>query len=106
MMGHNAVKLCNLSFCAQSTLNLNLRIGAGGRIKVSDFGMAVERGSEGNYRVASGKREKVPVKWMAPESIEDHIYTHKTDVVSNFIHVFFLCDYASRAGALTILGEA
>jgi proto-oncogene tyrosine-protein kinase Ret len=57
----------------------NCMIGAGGRIKVSDFGMAVERGY---YRVASGKTEKVPVKWMAPESIEDHIYTHKTDVWS------------------------
>ncbi|CAI8054934.1 Proto-oncogene tyrosine-protein kinase receptor Ret [Geodia barretti] len=64
------------------TCTIQVTIGAGGRIKVSDFGMAVERGSEGYYRVASGKTEKVPVKWMAPESIEDHIYTHKTDVWS------------------------
>ena len=59
-------------------------------MKVSDFGMAVERGSEGYYRVASGKMEKVPVKWMAPESIEDHIYTNKTDVVSNFVSYYYV----------------
>ena len=26
--------------------------------------------------------EKVPIKWMAPESIEDDVYTEATDVVS------------------------
>ena len=29
-----------------------------------------------------GSEEKVPVKWMAPESIEKSIYNEKTDVVS------------------------
>ena len=32
-----------------------------------------------------GSEEKVPIMWMAPESIENKIYTEKTDVVS--IHV-------------------
>ena len=49
---------------------------------MSDFGMAAEKDSEGFYRVEPGKKEKVPVKWMAPESIEDNIFTEKTDVVS------------------------
>ena len=30
-----------------------------------------------------GSEEKVPIRWMAPESIESDIYTEKTDVVSN-----------------------
>ena len=29
-----------------------------------------------------GSEEKVPIRWMAPESIENDIYTERTDVVS------------------------
>ena len=53
---------------------------------MSDFGMAVENDSGGQYRSDAGKKEKVPVKWMAPESLEDHIFTNKTDVVSHTIY--------------------
>ena len=31
-----------------------------------------------------GSEEKVPIRWMAPESIENTIYTERTDVVSAF----------------------
>ena len=35
-----------------------------------------------------GSEEKVPIKWMAPESIERSIYNEKTDVVSVFTCLF------------------
>ena len=31
----------------------------------------------------SGCDEKVPIRWMAPESIEKNIYNEATDIVSN-----------------------
>ena len=37
------------------------------------------------YRHSSsqtGNKEKIPIKWMSPESIETNIFDEKTDVVS------------------------
>ena len=52
-------------------------------IKVADFGLT-ENMYDTNYfrREKGGKEEKVPIRWMAPESIEDDIYNEATDVVS------------------------
>ena len=30
----------------------------------------------------AGTGEKVPIRWMAPESIKTHVFTETTDVVS------------------------
>ena len=50
---------------------------------MADFGLA-----EGMYGTKyfrrtseSGSEEKVPIRWMAPESIENDIYNQSTDVV-------------------------
>ena len=75
-------------------ITFNVRIAAGGIVKVSDFGMAAEKDSEGFYRVEQGKKEKVPVKWMAPESIEDNIFTEKTDVVG-YGELLIICPFVS-----------
>ena len=40
----------------------------------------------GRDKSEEGSEERVPIRWMAPESIEDDIYNEKTDVVSN-IHL-------------------
>ena len=61
--------------------NTNRRIDGEGVIKVADFGL-----TEDMYNTNCIRREaedKVPVRWMAPESIEHSIYTEATDVVSN-----------------------
>ena len=54
-------------------------------IKVSDFGLTEDMYSSNYYRHDSsqtGSEEKVPIKWMAPESIETNRFDETTDVVS------------------------
>ena len=54
-------------------------------IKVADFGLSREVYHSNYYRLTH--RQRLPVKWMAPESLFDNVYTEKTDVVrSNWIN--------------------
>ena len=56
---------------------------ASGVIKVADFGLAEDMYGTNYYRRSMSKSdERVPIKWMAPESIETNIYNETTDVVS------------------------
>ena len=56
---------------------------ASGVIKVADFGLAEDMYGTNYYRRSMSKSdERVPIKWMAPESIETNIYNEATDVVS------------------------
>ena len=57
-------------------------------IKVSDFGLTEDIYSKNYYR--QGREDgvvKLPVKWMSPESLNDGVFTEKTDVVNYSIHV-------------------
>ena len=52
---------------------------------MSDFGLTEDMyGTNYFHRRPSerGSEEKVPIRWMAPESIESDIYNESTDVVS------------------------
>ncbi len=49
-------------------------------VKVGDFGLARDIYSSDYYR--ANQRAKIPVKWMAPETLHDAISNEKTDVVS------------------------
>ena len=54
-------------------------------IKVADFGLTEDMYATMYYRQEKSKRgaeERLPIRWMAPESIENNIYDEKTDVVS------------------------
>ena len=51
-------------------------------VKVADFGLARVIYQTDYYR--QHQQMKVPVKWMAPESLHDMISTEKSDVVSEF----------------------
>ena len=54
-------------------------------IKVADFGLTEDMYVRNYFRRDKGEggsEEKVPIRWMAPESIENDIYTERTDVVS------------------------
>jgi serine/threonine protein kinase len=54
-------------------------------IKVSDFGLArmLEEGKD-YYRMGQGSA--LPIRWMAPESIADLLFTTESDVVSYIWH--------------------
>lgn len=50
-------------------------------VKVADFGLSRDI-YERDYYSSDNRKNKLPVKWMAPESLEKGIYTSKTDVVT------------------------
>ena len=52
-------------------------------VNIADFGLSRDVYSKDYYRM--GAKTMLPVKWMAPESLTDNIFTTKSDVVSNFI---------------------
>ena len=65
------------------------RIDQRGEIKVADFGLTEDMYARNYFRhnkSEGGGEEKVPIRWMAPESIESGIYNEKTDVVCRFTH--------------------
>lgn len=56
--------------------------------KISDFGLTRDIYEDDAYYKRS--KGRVPVKWMAPESLSDHVYTSKSDVWSFGIVVWEL----------------
>ena len=58
----------------------NVLCAANNEVKLSDFGLSRNIVETDYYRKKSDDR--VPVKWMAPESINDRIYTNLSDVWS------------------------
>ncbi len=48
-------------------------------LKIGDFGMAKILGQYKDYHRRCQK-ERIPVKWTAPEALESWKYTHKSDV--------------------------
>ena len=60
-------------------------------IKVADFGLTEDMYLRNYFRhdkSEGGNEEKVPIRWMAPESIENDVYDERTDVVCIYIHRF------------------
>ncbi|XP_037958938.1 uncharacterized protein LOC119688332 [Teleopsis dalmanni] len=56
----------------------NILLADGKICKISDFGLTRDVYEDDAYLKRS--RDRVPVKWMAPESLADHVYTTKSDV--------------------------
>ena len=51
---------------------------------MADFGLAEDVYDTNYYRRSKSEgEERVPIRWMAPESIETNIYNEATDIVSN-----------------------
>ena len=61
------------------------RVDADLAVKISDFDLSRDIYENDYYLLTHDA--KVPVKWMAPESIYDKIYTHQSDVVSELLSI-------------------
>ena len=50
-------------------------------IKVADFGLSENTYVKNYFRQGSGSSVKLPIKWMALDSLTDGVFSEKTDVV-------------------------
>ena len=50
-------------------------------IKVADFGLSEGTGTKHYFRQDKLANVKLPIKWLAPESLEDCVFSQKSDVV-------------------------
>ena len=50
-------------------------------IKVADFGLSESIGTKEYFRQDKLAVVRLPLKWLAPESWEDYIFSEKSDVV-------------------------
>ena len=60
-------------------------------IKIADFGLSEDTYSKNYFRQStSDKSIKLPVKWMAPESLFDGVFSEKSDVVRLGVQILAL----------------
>ena len=75
-------------------------------IKVSDFGLSEDVYARNYFRQGStaGGPVKLPVKWMAPESLTDNLFSEKSDVVRliRMYHCYFSRYFSTVQAALKI----
>ena len=62
-----------------------LRVDADLIVKIGDFGRARDLEDDEIY-TSKDRKAKLPVKWMAPESLERNLYDEKSDVVGNKVN--------------------
>jgi hypothetical protein len=51
-------------------------------IKVADFGLAESVETREYFRQDKSSHIKLPLRWLAPESMDDYMFSEKSDVVS------------------------
>lgn len=73
--------LANLKFVHRDLAARNCMLDENLTVKVADFGLSRDI-YERDYYSSENKKTKLPVKWMAIESLERCIYSSKTDVWS------------------------
>ena len=74
--------LSSSSTSNMSIVSLSYRIDTHFLIKITDFGLSEDVFIKNYFRQGSdGEVVKLPVKWMAPESLNDGHFSEKSDVV-------------------------
>ena len=63
-------------------------------LKVADFGLSENTYAKSYFRQEQTASVKLPIKWMAYESLTDGIFSEKTDVVSSRLSC--TCNYIAR----------
>ena len=58
-------------------------------IKVADFGLAESVEIKEYFRQDKSSHIKLPLKWLAPESMDDYMFSEKSDVVSSGIFYLY-----------------
>ena len=84
-----------MEYCTLNELPVFTRIDSHFVIKITDFGLSEDIFVRNYFRQGStGEVVKLPVKWMAPESLTDGHFSEKSDVVGqgmeNFVNGFSL----------------
>ena len=64
----------------------NVLVGEGKVLKIADFGL-----SRHTDLYVSTLSTKLPIRWMAPESIKDRVFSEKSDVYVYLLHQY-CCD--------------
>ena len=74
----------NAKLSLQTVLSfITYRIDTNFRIKISDFGLSEDVYRKNYFRQGDcGEVVRLPVKWMAPESLSDGHFSEKSDVVN------------------------
>ena len=85
------VTACKLQSLLCQTCKLQYyRLDMSGTVKVADFGLSEDMYSTNYFRQGSNRvqniENKVPIRWMPLESIEEGLYTEKSDVVSTVVY--------------------
>ncbi|ESO08582.1 hypothetical protein HELRODRAFT_110137 [Helobdella robusta] len=73
--------LASINFIHRDLAARNCMIDEMKQVKVADFGLSHEL-HEKNYYSTKDKKAKLPIKWMALESLESFVFTLKSDVWS------------------------
>lgn len=72
-------------------------------VKVADFGMARDILDKEYYSIQDHKRAKLPIKWMAIESLQTQKFTTKSDVVSHCNSFVSHCEQCISANCIVII---